>query len=181
MAKEPGYRKKAEQNVLDALQLAYMQKQEPVSISEVQHMGNQLHDVAETRLEITEYYDPGQWTHGGWTPFDWPDRTQRWLDVLVKKGLARIERRGRRIYYEPLVEPDPTRIGSIQIDMLTKGPHVSELTARTMRGLEILFPVVLEGLQKIRDEEEEKYLRDLQVRNLLEREGLLEEGGDGKT
>lgn len=174
MAREPGYRKKAEQNVLEALQLAYMQKQEPVSITEIQDVGRKFHDIAETKYERSPHGE-SLLIHGGWTPFDWPDRTQRWLNVLIRKGLARKERRGRRIYFEPLVEMDPTRLGSLQIDMLTKAPYVSKADQEVYRYLERYHPDLRELVTKVQEEEEEKYLRNIQVRYLLEREGLLEE------
>jgi len=92
------YRRRAPQAVLEALKWAHEYKGEPVTIAEVQEAGNyQIDDVPSTEISNTESERPA----GGWTPFDFPDRTQKWLDNLTRRGLVERHKVGRRLYYEP--------------------------------------------------------------------------------
>jgi len=164
------YRKEAAKCVLEALQIAYMQKQEPVSIAEVRTIGLAFSSLPETKFQRFDEPLSGSWSwaKGGYTPFTFPDRTQRWLNSLVRNGQARVERRGRNIYYEPLVELDPNRLGSLQIDMLTKGPYRTESFRYLDKYFRSIGPHVVEELDSLIEEAEEKRIRDEGLRRLLE-------------
>jgi hypothetical protein len=163
--------------VLQALKVAYHEKGEkPVTISEVRSVGQQFPDsrVPSTKMEVSEEYIPYRWHTGGNLPFDFPDRTQRWLNRLVKRGLATretIQRGGTlRHYYKPVEKVTAQELGAIQIERLTEPPAAGpygEIFDRVIEAHPEMKEVLEQIAKEARSEEE--------LKSLLKREGLLEE------
>jgi len=100
------YLDRAENSVLLALRMAYFENDsEPVTSLQVRRIGEDFPDLPTSELEDLRGTGAPMVSQGGWTPFDFTDRTTRWLKRLVKKGKVIAKPVGKRkVVYEP-VEP----------------------------------------------------------------------------
>ena len=137
-----GYVVGNEKAVMLATQLAFREKGEPVSASEVIEAANRYEIVAprtsltdkgvgpgflvedpsrlSARREVGFHMRASGFTEGGFNAFDFSDRTVRYLRRLERKGRVRLVKEGRRTYVVPLEELKPGVV-SAMTDWAMKG------------------------------------------------------------